>query len=165
MMAKGPQVFLLTTLPTLQVKVVPACQTNSDVTACGTSPHWTFCRKKMFPIEWYYYSVKLRDITMTSQWARRRLKSPASRLFIQDAGQRKHQSSASMASVRGIHRWPVNSPHKGQVSRKMFQFEDVIMNYSDICGSGNNVALGIYDVTYVNISHVWKDRSLWKRRH
>ena len=28
------------------------------------------------------------------------------------ADQRKHQSSASLTSVRGIHRWPVNSPHK-----------------------------------------------------
>ena len=27
------------------------------------------------------------------------------------ADQRKHQSSASLAFVRGIHRWPVNSPH------------------------------------------------------
>ena len=26
-----------------------------------------------------------------------------------------------------IHRWPVNSPHKGPVTRKMFPFEDVIM--------------------------------------
>ena len=31
------------------------------------------------------------------------------------ADQRKHQSSASLAFVRGIHRWPVNSPHKGPV--------------------------------------------------
>ena len=29
-----------------------------------------------------------------------------------DADQRKHQSSASLAFVRGIHRGPVNSPHK-----------------------------------------------------
>ena len=29
-----------------------------------------------------------------------------------DADQRKHQSSALLAFVRGIHRWPVNSPHK-----------------------------------------------------
>ena len=28
------------------------------------------------------------------------------------ADQRKHQSSASLAFVRGIHRGPVNSPHK-----------------------------------------------------
>ena len=43
------------------------------------------------------------------------------------ADQRKHQSSASMAFVRGIHRWPVNSLHKGPVTRKMFPFDDVIM--------------------------------------
>ena len=30
------------------------------------------------------------------------------------ADQRKHQSSESLAFVRGIHRWPVKSPHKGQ---------------------------------------------------
>ena len=44
-----------------------------------------------------------------------------------DADQRKHQGSASLAFVRGIHRWPVNSPHKGPVMRKMFPFDDVIM--------------------------------------
>ena len=43
------------------------------------------------------------------------------------ADHRKHQSSASLAFVRGIHRWPVNSPHKGPVTRKMFPFDDVIM--------------------------------------
>ena len=43
------------------------------------------------------------------------------------ANQRKHQSSASLAFVRGIHRWSVNSPHKGPVTRKMFPFHDVIM--------------------------------------
>ena len=41
--------------------------------------------------------------------------------------QRKHQSSASLAFMRGIHRRPVNSPHKGPVTRKMFQFDDVIV--------------------------------------
>ena len=41
--------------------------------------------------------------------------------------QRKHQSSASLAFVRGIHRWPVNSPHKGPVTRKMFPFHDFII--------------------------------------
>ena len=43
------------------------------------------------------------------------------------ADQGKHQSSASLAFVRGIYRWPVNSPHKGPVTRKMFLFDDVIM--------------------------------------
>ena len=32
------------------------------------------------------------------------------------ADQTKHQTSASLAFVRGIHRWPVNSPHKGPVT-------------------------------------------------
>ena len=44
------------------------------------------------------------------------------------ADQRKHQSSASLAFVRGIHRWPVNSPHKAPVTRKMFPFDDVIIS-------------------------------------
>ena len=37
--------------------------------------------------------------------------------------QRKHQSSASLAFVRGIHRWSVNSPHKGPITWKMFPFD------------------------------------------
>ena len=44
------------------------------------------------------------------------------------ADQRKHQRSASLAFVRGIHRGPVNSPHKWPVTRKMFPFDDVIMD-------------------------------------
>ena len=43
------------------------------------------------------------------------------------ADQRKHQSSASLAFVRGIHRWPVNSPHEGPVTQKMFPFDDVAL--------------------------------------
>ena len=42
-------------------------------------------------------------------------------------GQRKYQSSVSLAFVRGIHQWPVNSPHKGPVMQKMFPFDDFIM--------------------------------------
>ena len=46
-----------------------------------------------------------------------------------DGDQRKHQSSALLAFVKGIHRWPVNPPHKGPVTWKMFPFDDVIMIY------------------------------------
>ena len=41
--------------------------------------------------------------------------------------QRKHQSPALLAFVRGIDRWPVDSPYKGPVTREMFPFDDVIM--------------------------------------
>ena len=40
--------------------------------------------------------------------------------------QRKYQSSTSLTLVRGIHRWSVNSPHKGPVTRIMFPFNDII---------------------------------------
>ena len=45
-----------------------------------------------------------------------------------DVNQRKHQSSASLAFVREIHRGPVNFPHTWPVTRKMFPFDDVIMH-------------------------------------
>ena len=44
------------------------------------------------------------------------------------ADQGKYQSSALLAFVRGIHRRPVNSPHKLPVTQKMFLFDDVIMD-------------------------------------
>ena len=43
------------------------------------------------------------------------------------ADQRTHQRFASLAFVRGSHRRPVDFPHKGPVTRKMFPFDDVIM--------------------------------------
>ena len=89
---------------------------------------------------WYFSQVYLRiiceialvwlPITVTSLWARKRLKSPASpcllnRLFRHRS--KKHQSFASLAFVWGIHRGPMNSPHKWPVTRKKFLFDDVIM--------------------------------------
>ena len=41
----------------------------------------------------------------------------------------KHQILALLACVRGIHRWPVGSPHKGPVTQKMFLFDDVTVMY------------------------------------
>ena len=61
------------------------------------------------------------------------------------ADQRKLQSSASLAFVRGIHRWLVNSPHKWPVTRKMSPFDDVIMKYHNggekwYCGLHNGIS-------------------------
>ena len=67
-----------------------------------------------------------------------------------DADQRKHQSSASLAFVQGIHQGPVNSPHKGPVTRKMFPFDDIIMlmlhmlylsNYHAVSGAVSGIML------------------------
>ena len=57
---------------------------------------------------------------------------PRDSLLYSGAGQRKHQSSASLVFVWGIPRWPVNSPHKRPVTRKMFPFDNVIMKKAEI---------------------------------
>ena len=44
---------------------------------------------------------------------------------------KKHQSAHCWPFVRGIHRWPVNSPHKRPVTRKKLPFDDVIMPRHD----------------------------------
>ena len=58
-----------------------------------------------------------------------------------DADQRKHQSSASLAFVWGNHRGPVNSPHKWLVTRKVFPFDDVIMD-CHICVRATHIVVG-----------------------
>ena len=67
----------------------------------------------------------------TSKWSPWRLKPPDSRLFTQASIQaqikEKNQSSASLAFLRGIYRWPVNSPQKRSLTRKTFPFDDIIM--------------------------------------
>ena len=88
--------------------------------------------------------------------------------------QRKHQSSASLAFVRGIHRGPVNSPHKRPVTRKMFPFDDAIMSqntvwYLDLrlgrgkipaklkknqCNSHDDVMKLIHDMVFCMSGHI-----------
>ena len=89
--------------------------------------------------------------------------------------QRKHQSSVLLAFGRGIHRGPVNSPHKWPVTRKMFPFDDVIMNLHDPCPSTNQQAylsmhtLLWYILSWLCQSHLFKTllyrRKLCSPRH
>ena len=59
------------------------------------------------------------------------------------ADQRKDQSSASLAFVLRIHQWPVNSRHKGPVTRKQFLFDYIIMRilhgHTDIIPTTMNI--------------------------
>ena len=41
---------------------------------------------------------------------------------------KKHQNPHYWPFVRAIHRWLVNSPHKGPVTRKKLPFDDVMMD-------------------------------------
>ena len=71
------------------------------------------------------------ESNVNSWWAQWRLKSPVFQLFDQLFVQAQIKgSSASLAFVKGIHRWPVVSPHKGPVTRTMFPLDDVIMSAS-----------------------------------
>ena len=71
--------------------------------------------------------------------------------------QRKHQISASLVFVRGIHQSPVNSPHKGPVTRKRFRFDDVIMEAIDSYRN-NKVTLMV-----INVSHEFGYLRTWSQ--
>ena len=100
----------------------------------------------------HFFAVHYDDVIMGT------IASQITRLMIvystvySDADQRKHQSSASLAFVRRIHRGPVNSPHKLPVTRKMFPFDDVIM-YCFLFGQFYLSSQFSYD---------WHQNPLWK---
>ena len=81
------------------------------------------------------------------------------------ADHRNHQTSASRAFVWGMHRWPVNSPHIGPVTRNMFPFDDVIMIkiFQDmgamLCVKFQRAPLKFYAK---HLNHVLKDMTSWK---
>ena len=72
------------------------------------------------------------------------------------ADQRKRQNSASLVFVRGRHRWPVVSPHKGPVTRKMFPFDDVIMRWMEqkLLKRQNLLQRNRYEGNYFNFKNI-----------
>ena len=108
----------------IAVWYVPIC----DQCIC-IKTQYVFCIYRGFPISVNTRLTLLQYITVT-------IIAMASQIidvsivystFCSCADQRKHQSLVSLALVRGIHRWPVDSPHQRPVTRKMFPFDDVIM--------------------------------------
>ena len=77
---------------------------------------------KLVPPDFHY-----NDVIMTTIASQITSLTVVYSIVYSDADQIKHQSSASLVFVRGIHRVPVNSRHKWPVTRKMFPFDDVIM--------------------------------------
>ena len=73
------------------------------------------------------YLIHYHDVIMSSLASQITSLTIVYSIVYSDVDQRKHQSSASLAFVRGIHRGPVNFPHKWPVTQKMFPFDDVIM--------------------------------------
>ena len=85
------------------------------------------------------------------------------------ADHRKHESSVSLAFVRGIDRLPLNSQYKWPVTWKMFPFEDVIMHtvyvrvvatYIRMYSSDHGIRK--HDARRIKINHI--TTSLWNQR-
>ena len=76
---------------------------------------------------------------------------------IYSGGQRKHQSSASLAFVWGIHRWPVNSPHKWPVTRMTSSCRNTIENKCPpVCRPMGIKALNSNNYLSITVtSHEW----------
>ena len=65
-------------------------------------------------------------------------------LLIKICSDADQKSSASLAYVREIHRWPVNSPHKRPATRIMLPFDDVIIK-----AYGRKRPVSIHSKTYL----------------
>ena len=80
--------------------------------------------------------------------------------FFRRTDQGQHQSFAPLAFLCGIHRWPVKSPHKWPVTRKMFPFDHVIMVYRlnqlvDVASCLHEILLGVW---YMGIEFSFKSQ-------
>ena len=75
------------------------------------------------------------------------------------ADQRKHQSSASLDFVRGIQGWPLDSHHKGPVTRKMSPFDNVIMHVNDGTRNGFKTLEKLVDSVSVELSKRFRNKT------
>ena len=113
----------------------------------GRHPPTTSCRCNTI-ISRYHYN----DVILSSM-----APQITPRLFTQGAHHRKHQSSASLAFVWGIHRWLVNSLHKGPVTRNKFPFDDVIMYvfFWYVYRNSLCITLITYSIVMLHTVHSW----------
>ena len=106
----------------------------------------------------------LLNITATSQCARRRLKSPTSPLFARPFVQTQIEENTKARRHWPLwgedNRWPVDSLHKGPLTREMFPFDDVSM--MNLC-----VFLLIYILQhcFIGMCNVWFENVFAIRPH
>ena len=87
------------------------------VKSISTNPSWQARTTKWEPCVWLLHYNDVMMSAIASQIIGAPIVYSTAR---SGADQRKQQCSASLAFVRGIHRWPVKSPHKGPVTRQCF---------------------------------------------
>ena len=92
-----------------------------------TRPQWVNTIQYATALHMAQKKCTLHDVIMSAMVSQITGVSIVYSTVVLGADQRKHQSSASLAFVWGIHRWPVNSPNRRSLTRKIFPFDDVIM--------------------------------------
>ena len=107
-------------VPTTDTKISKTTQPSTAVSGVLTTRPWPIRRKGTG-------NKHYDDVIMTMLASQITSLMVVYSIVYSGVNQRKHQSSASLAFVREIHRGPVNFPHKWPVTRKMFPFDDVIM--------------------------------------
>ena len=91
-----------------------------DMENCGTWMLWG-------PGEYWIWRLHYNDVIMSAMASQITSLTIVYSAVYSGAHQEKLQSSASLVFVWRNQRWPVNSPLKEPVTRKMLQFDDVIM--------------------------------------
>ena len=91
------------------------------------SDQFSWMKSLVFWLKFHWSLFHYDDVIMTMLASQITSLTVVYSIVYSGVNQRKHQSSASLAFVREIHRGPVNFPHKWPVTRKMFPFDDVIM--------------------------------------
>ena len=97
-------------------KLVKMCEISNHIKTQKTRTKGIFCGYTLYQGNDYHYSDVMMGVTASSTTSLTLVYSTV----YSGAAQRKHQSSASLAFVRGIHRLPVNSPHNCPVTQKCF---------------------------------------------
>ena len=117
---------------------------------------WVFSRNWLCYIEaaLYCFLPHYSDVIMSTMESQITSITIVYSTVYQGADERKHQSSALLTFVKGIHRWPVNSPHKRPVTRKTFTFDDVIMESPQISASGERMYHDAYTIQKVEMENL-----------
>ena len=91
----------------------PFCPGGGELTACWEEPCAT---GEIQPAAFKEHRNHCSDVITSTMVPQITCVSSVYATLASGADQRKYQSFASLAFVRGIHRWPMNSSHKGPVT-------------------------------------------------
>ena len=116
---------------------------------------WNIDYGKAIWVDWpEMWCLRYSDIIISTPASRITGVAIVYRNFSLGADQREYQSSASLAYMRGIHRWPVNPPQKGLAMLKIFPFDDINDNYVIIECCGDSIWMCIIDEPFAVIEAV-----------